>query len=29
MGQVTVEVNGRPYPVGCEDGQAGILTLPT
>lgn len=21
MGQVTVLVNGRPYPVGCEDGQ--------
>ena len=21
MGAVTVEVNGRPYPVGCEDGQ--------
>ncbi|HEX8233011.1 MAG TPA: cell division protein ZapA [Caulobacteraceae bacterium] len=21
MAQVTIEVNGRPYPVGCEDGQ--------
>ena len=21
MGQVTIEVNGRPYQVGCEDGQ--------
>lgn len=21
MGQVTIEVNGRPYAVGCEDGQ--------
>jgi cell division protein ZapA len=21
MGQVTIQVNGRPYPVGCEDGQ--------
>ena len=23
MGQVTVNVNGRPYVVGCEDGQEG------
>jgi len=23
MAQVTVQVNGRPYPVGCEDGQEG------
>ncbi len=21
MGEVSVRVNGRPYPVGCEDGQ--------
>lgn len=21
MAQVTIQVNGRPYPVGCEDGQ--------
>lgn len=26
MGQVTIEVNGRPYTVGCEDGQEGHLT---
>ncbi|MDE2489077.1 MAG: cell division protein ZapA [Alphaproteobacteria bacterium] len=26
MAQVTVEVNGRPYAVGCEDGQEGHLT---
>src|SRR4051812_15629142 len=25
MSQVTVEVNGRPYAVGCEDGQEGHL----
>lgn len=25
MAQVTVEVNGRPYAVGCEDGQEGHL----
>jgi len=25
MGQVTVEVNGRPYEVGCEDGQEAQL----
>ena len=25
MGQVTVEVNGRPYAVGCEDGQEAHL----
>lgn len=25
MGQVTIEVNGRPYAVGCEDGQEGHL----
>lgn len=26
MAQVTVEVNGRPYAVGCEDGQESHLT---
>jgi cell division protein ZapA len=26
MAQVTVEVNGRPYAVGCEDGQEARLT---
>jgi cell division protein ZapA len=26
MAQVTIEVNGRPYIVGCEDGQEGHLT---
>jgi cell division protein ZapA len=26
MGQMTVEVNGRPYEVGCEDGQEAQLT---
>ena len=26
MAQVTVEVNGRPYAVGCEDGQEHHLT---
>jgi cell division protein ZapA len=26
MAQVTVEVNGRPYVVGCEDGQEPRLT---
>ena len=25
MGQVTVEINGKPYTVGCEDGQEGHL----
>jgi len=25
MAQVTVEVNGRPYAVGCEDGQEAHL----
>ncbi len=25
MAQVTIEVNGRPYQVGCEDGQEGHL----
>lgn len=25
MAQVTVEVNGRPYAVGCEDGQESHL----
>ncbi|HEY1753307.1 MAG TPA: cell division protein ZapA [Caulobacteraceae bacterium] len=25
MAQVTVEVNGRPYQVGCEDGQEARL----
>ena len=25
MAQVTVEVNGKPYSVGCEDGQEGHL----
>ena len=25
MAQVTIEVNGRPYTVGCEDGQEGHL----
>ena len=25
MAQVTLEVNGRPYAVGCEDGQEGHL----
>ena len=26
MAQVTIEVNGRPYVVGCEDGQEQRLT---
>lgn len=26
MAQVTVQVNGRPYAVGCEDGQEQHLT---
>jgi cell division protein ZapA len=26
MAQVTIEVNGRPYVVGCEDGQEPRLT---
>ena len=26
MAQVTIEVNGRPYTVGCEDGQEAHLT---
>ncbi len=26
MGTVTVEVNGRAYPVGCEDGQEAHVT---
>ena len=26
MSQVTFEVNGRPYTVGCEDGQEAHLT---
>jgi cell division protein ZapA len=26
MAQVTIEVNGRPYTVGCEDGQERHLT---
>ena len=26
MAQVTIEVNGRPYVVGCEDGQERRLT---
>ena len=25
MAQVTVEINGKPYTVGCEDGQEGHL----
>jgi cell division protein ZapA len=25
MAQVSIEVNGRPYVVGCEDGQEGHL----
>ena len=25
MGQLTIHVNGRPYVVGCEDGQEGHL----
>jgi cell division protein ZapA len=25
MAQVTLNVNGRPYPVGCEDGQEARL----
>jgi len=25
MAQVTIDVNGRPYSVGCEDGQEGHL----
>jgi cell division protein ZapA len=25
MAQLTIEVNGRPYLVGCEDGQEGHL----
>ena|SRR5579872_2940405 len=25
MAQVSIEVNGRPYMVGCEDGQEGRL----
>ncbi len=26
MSQVTIEINGRPYTVGCEDGQEGHLS---
>ncbi|HZZ32630.1 MAG TPA: cell division protein ZapA [Phenylobacterium sp.] len=26
MAQISVEVNGRPYAVGCEDGQEAHLT---
>ena len=26
MAQVTIQVNGRPYTVGCEDGQEPHLT---
>jgi len=26
MAQVTIQVNGRPYSVGCEDGQENHLT---
>jgi len=26
MAQVTIEVNGKPYTVGCEDGQEHHLT---
>ncbi len=26
MAQLTIEVNGKPYVVGCEDGQEGRLT---
>jgi cell division protein ZapA len=26
MAQVTIQVNGRPYMVGCEDGQEPHLT---
>ena len=25
MSQVTIEINGKPYVVGCEDGQEGHL----
>ena len=25
MAQLNIEVNGRPYTVGCEDGQEGRL----
>src|SRR6478609_6729627 len=25
MAQINIEVNGRPYAVGCEDGQEGHL----
>jgi cell division protein ZapA len=25
MAQISIEVNGRPYAVGCEDGQEGHL----
>lgn len=25
MAQVTIEINGKPYTVGCEDGQEGHL----
>ena len=25
MAQLTIQVNGRPYPVGCEDGQEAHL----
>lgn len=25
MAQVTIEINGKPYVVGCEDGQEGHL----
>ena len=27
MAQVTIEVNGRPYVVGCEDGQESRLAM--
>jgi len=26
MAQMTIQINGRPYTVGCEDGQEGHLT---
>jgi cell division protein ZapA len=26
MSQVTIQINGRPYTVGCEDGQEAHLT---
>ena len=26
MAQITIDINGKPYVVGCEDGQEAHLT---